>query len=474
VRAAIYTRVSSDPNGRGRSVGEQEADCRAVAEREGWDVVRVFCDNDRSASRYSKKARPAYSELSAFVASGSCEVLVTWEASRFQRDLEDYVRLRELCRSENVLWSYSGRTYDLSRTDDRMTTGLDALLAERESDVARDRILRTVRANAAKGRPHGRIPFGYERQYNPATGELVAQVVKESEASLIREAAARFLAGEVPYKIAKDFNRRGIPTSHSGAWDTTRIRRLLTNPTYIGQRGHKGDLTAATWPPILDEVSFRQCAARFADPDRKKFWGGSGFKYLLTYIARCGVCGAGVRAGAPRGLPTYICNDSFCIARKIEPVDELITKLVIARLNRPDAATLFAPVQDEGLHQLLEEAAEKRARLDSFYEAAALGEITPTALGRVEGRLLDEIATLERRVQRVNVPTALYDLIGQADRTWPTLELSQQREVIKTLMDIRLLKTVPGTRPLRPESVEVTWKGSGEVEPTALPTAAGQ
>ena len=53
LRAVIYARVSSDPNERGRSVSEQEAECRAVCEREGWHVVAVYSDNDRSASRYA-------------------------------------------------------------------------------------------------------------------------------------------------------------------------------------------------------------------------------------------------------------------------------------------------------------------------------------------------------------------------------------------------------------------------------------
>jgi site-specific DNA recombinase len=162
MRAALYCRVSSDPRGTGRSVSEQETECRAVCEREGWEIATVFTDNDRSASRYATKGRPAYEELSRFVAAGKADVLVTWEASRFQRDLDAYVKLRELCRGLNVLWSYSGRTFDLSRTDDRLTTGLDALLAERESDQTRERVMRAVRANAVAGRPHGKLLYGVQ------------------------------------------------------------------------------------------------------------------------------------------------------------------------------------------------------------------------------------------------------------------------------------------------------------------------
>jgi site-specific DNA recombinase len=88
VRAVIYTRVSSDPRGIGRSVEEQEADCRTIAEREGWSVVAVFVDNDRGASRFSNGHRPEYGKLVDYLAGDVADVLVTWEASRTQRDLD--------------------------------------------------------------------------------------------------------------------------------------------------------------------------------------------------------------------------------------------------------------------------------------------------------------------------------------------------------------------------------------------------
>src|SRR5688500_6723685 len=211
MRAVIYTRVSSDPNEGGRSVSEQEAECRAVCDRNGWKVVAVLSDNDRSASRYAVKSRPAYKQLIDLVDEGGCDVLVTWEASRAQRDLMAYARLRNLCERRGVLLSYSGRTYDMTEADDRFGTGLDALLAERESDQTRTRVLRAVRSNATKGRPHGRLRDGYRREYDPVTRELLGQVPDDETAPIVREAARRVLAGETPYAVAQDFNRRSIP-----------------------------------------------------------------------------------------------------------------------------------------------------------------------------------------------------------------------------------------------------------------------
>jgi DNA invertase Pin-like site-specific DNA recombinase len=83
VRAIIYTRVSADQTGQGRSVASQEAECRAMCDRNGWEVAEVLCDNDIGASRWSGKKRPEYRRLTEVLRQG--DVLVTWEASGLQR-----------------------------------------------------------------------------------------------------------------------------------------------------------------------------------------------------------------------------------------------------------------------------------------------------------------------------------------------------------------------------------------------------
>src|SRR5665213_378896 len=117
-KAVIYTRVSKDAMGQQRSVGEQLAECQAVCARNGWTIVSELTDNDRSASRYSKKSRPAYAELLGLIAERSVDVLVLWEASRSSRDLETFLPLRALLRDTGTRLSYNGRVIDLDDADD--------------------------------------------------------------------------------------------------------------------------------------------------------------------------------------------------------------------------------------------------------------------------------------------------------------------------------------------------------------------
>ena len=166
LKALIYTRVSEDRAG-GRSPAEQEADALQVCEREGWTVVEVVTDST-GASRYSKGTRTGWARAKKLIGAGSVDVLVTWAASRAQRDLKAYAELRDLCAVNNVRWCYQGRVYDLAAKDDRFTTGLDALLAERDSAEISMNVRRAIRANAIAGRPHGRRLYGYERVYDPS------------------------------------------------------------------------------------------------------------------------------------------------------------------------------------------------------------------------------------------------------------------------------------------------------------------
>lgn len=462
IRALIYTRVSSDPRGLGRSVAEQEADCRAIAATAGWDVIGVLTDNDRSASRYATKARPKFTELVAQVEAGECDVLLTWEASRFQRDLEVYVQLRETCRRADVLWSYSGRTYDLRRTDDRMTTGLDALLAERESDITRERVARAMKASAAAGRPHGRRLYGYRRVYDAGTGCLVGQEPEPTQAAIVREVARRVARGEATTAISRDLNRRGIPGLTGQPWEKIGIRRMVTNPAYIGQRCHRGKVVGeGIWTPLLDDEVFYTCVGLMRDPARMTRRDGA-IKHLLTGVAKCGICGHGVSSLARNGGQpgrVYACRGCFGVTRLEQRVDDYVEVAVQKRLAMPDALDLLAGDSSGTAAAARAEAAEKRARLGSFYDAAAAGSVSPAALARIEARLLPEIKAAESAAHQPALPAALRELAGaDAIEKWPTVPITVKRQIITWMADIRIMPLGKGGGRRGDLGVEIAWR----------------
>lgn len=460
VRAVIYTRVSSDPNDRGRSVSEQEAECRAWVGRRGWELAEVYCDNDRSASRYARKARPDWQRLTEDLSLGKIDVLVSWEVSRTTRDRLVWAALVETCIDRGVRLCIGDRLHDLSDPDDAFSLDLASSLAVRESGMTRKRVMRAVQANAAKGAPHGRLLYGYRREYD-ASRQLIGQLPDENTAPIVREAARRVLAGETPYAVAQDFNRRGIPTPAGAArgWDLTQVRRLCVNPGYAGKRVHRGKVVGdANWPPLLDAATHHGLVARLSDPKRRTVRAGA-IRHLLSGIAVCGVCGGRVRVQKNRGFLAYLCVDGFHVSRREEYVDELVEAVTVTRIQRPDILELMRAEDDDEVAAALAEVREKRARLTSFYDAAAAGDLTPAALARIESQLLPEIEATERRAQRAALSPIVADTAGpDAAERWARLSMPQKREIIDTLMTVRIMPTGRGRRTFDPESISIEWR----------------
>ncbi|MFE9206213.1 recombinase family protein [Micromonospora sp. NPDC007230] len=468
VNAVIYARVSEDDKKQRRSVGEQEQECREAATEQTWTVAKVFVDNDRSASRYAKKTREEYVKLLDYLATEHVDVLILWESSRGGRELEGWAGLLNLCRRRGVRIHVvtHRRTYDLDNPRDWRTLAEDGVDSAYESEKTRERILRSVRAKAASGKPHGKLLYGYRRTYDDR-GNFIAQVLHDEQAAVVREAAKRVAGGEACYSIARDFNARSIPTPRGGekGWTLSQISRMLQNPGYIGKRVHNGKIVGqADWPAILDDETYAVCRSILTDP-RRKTQRDTAVRYLLSGVAVCDVCNGRMRVQKNRTHYAYLCADRFCVSVKTTVLEDFVTAVLMARLARPDALDLLNPEQDANSRaQAEQEAKEKRAQLAAWYAAAAQNKLTPDGLAAIEGPLLAQIEDAERRAEHVDVPPLVRDLVGPGvEQRWERLTIGQRREVVALVLDLRVGKTYRGARTLDPRRLgNSRWRGDSK------------
>jgi DNA invertase Pin-like site-specific DNA recombinase len=467
MRAIIYTRVSSDKSGYGRSVSEQEKECRAICERNDWPVAEVLSDNDIGASRWSRKDRPAYKQLASTLRRG--DVLVTWEASRAQRDLKAYVQLAELCANRGVKMSYGGRVFDLESGDDRFTTGLDALLAAKEADLNRDRAMRTVIANAGEGKPHGKIAYGYRAKRNPDTGVIEKRIPHEEHAPIVQEIAGRIIAGESLYAIAKDLTARGVPPAGKATtWRGTIIARMMVRPTYAGLRGHRDAVIPSThWEPLITVEQHEAIVAILRDPSRRTVR-GTGPKHLLSGIARCSICQTPVQRQKVRdGVSVYMCPKGAHVGRRQGSVDDLITKLIIKRLSKPDALEALGAAGRTGDGEDAHAAAEKlRGRLrDAAAEYAAdpEGTITLDMLKTIKATIQPRIDELDAKARSAYRSPLLEEIVGpNAAAVWKRWTIIQRRDLIRSILEVEIRPQGRGSR-FDPERIRIRWIGADEV-----------
>lgn len=468
--AYLYGRASVDPSKKGRSVSSQLTEGRALCAEHDWPIAGEFQDIDRSASRYARRARDDFEAMIEGVQSGKCRILVAFEASRYYRDIEVYIRLRNACAENGVLLCYNGTVYDLSKREDRKITAQDALNAEDEADGIRERNLRTMRQNAAKGRPHGRLLYGYARRYDQDTGELIEQYPHPERAPIVAEIFERIAAGETEYSVVQDLRKRG-PRLPGIEWQQYHLVDMLRNRSYMGRRIHQGkDIREGTWKPLVDEETFNAVQQIINDPARltTKDWS---VKHLLSGIARCGECPdePHLRVVKNRGYLSYMCDAKFDTNMREEKLDAYVEEAVITWLGSKAAVAAFRSGDEEKraaaarlrLEQLTKQLEEARAAAGRFSQDGT-PELSIASLGALEGSLAPLIEKARRQAEEVSAPPMLRSLVGQPDmeERWQDLTIEQRRMVLRLVVNIRLHKARSrGVRTIEPGRISLTFVG---------------
>lgn len=306
--AVIYAAKSTDD--KHGSIPTQLADCRAMADREGWEVVGEYQDEGKSAYRGNRgPGLAAAKERAAEVAAerGEC-VLVVQHSDRLARGdglLADHL-------GELFFWSRRNgvrlrSVQDDSNFDDVIRA---VLIGERNTEDSRRKSEATksgVRRRAEKGLYHGGpSPYGYEfvRDRNDANdrGRLV---VVADEAAVVRRIYGEYLAGAGTRKITYGLNaeslappsakKRSGRRAAAARWDSSQVANMLRSPTYAGFVPVGEDRVDGEHEAIIDLPTWDE-AQRLRSAKRQAHGGGAGRapagRHLLVKgLLRCGVCG---------------------------------------------------------------------------------------------------------------------------------------------------------------------------------------
>jgi site-specific DNA recombinase len=465
-RAAVYTRISSD-DGTAAGVARQEADCRELAERKGWTVGEVYCDNDVSA--YSGRTRPAYKRLLVDMEAGVVDAVVVWHLDRLHRSPAELERFFEVVDRAGVskLATVTGDV-DLGTHDGRFHARILGAVARKESDDKSRRLRRKhlELAHAGKSSGGGRA-FGWEAD---------RVTLNLDEAELVQEAARRVLAGESLRGVCADWNARGIKTVTGTTWSTTVLRRVVTAWRTCGVRAVGKDtgntrsspVATAQWPAILDRATVERLRTLLLDPDRRV--NRSARRYLLTGMVRCGLCGARLVA-RPRSDKSrcYVCatGPGFSGCGKIrvlaEPLEALVVEAVMLRLDSPDLAKVIAELAHEPEGEDLGQAiTEGENRLAELAEEWASGNITRAEWMAARNAIERRLEVARRNLARSTRTTALGGFLGAPGAlraAWPDLPLDRQRAVLGAVVDrVTVGPAVRGRNRFDPERVDVTWR----------------
>ncbi|MDR6862155.1 recombinase family protein [Phycicoccus sp. 3266] len=453
MRAAIYARQSLDKSGDSLAVSRQVAECRELAERNGWEVAEVYQDNDRSAT--NGKPRPEFARLLEDLRAGRHDVLICWHTDRLYRRLRDLVDLVELAERRSIkIATVRASDLDLSTPAGRMVASLLGSVASYEVQQKAARQIAANRQRAQNGLVlWARRPFGFDRD-----GTSV-KVVK-GEAAEIRKAAKAVLSGATLASVAADLNARGVTTTLGKPWTVTAVRRVLLNPRTAGRVVSKGEDYGGDAPAILDPETADRLGALLRDPARKAAPPSTEVKYLLSGLVRCGreSCDDAVMYATSnaKGVTVYRCRTCYG-TRRLDLVDAVVMGVLVERLSRPDALDLLAT--DVDVTDLREKVVDARQRRDALAGMLADGLLSPDAARTQARRLTDLIDQLERQIADATGADPLAVLAQASDvaAAVERMSLRELREAIRTLMNVRILPSGKGVR-FDPRHVALEWR----------------
>lgn len=445
-----------------------------MAERNGWSVIDVFCDNDVSA--YRGKPRPEYQRLLDAIVRGVIDVVVVWHTDRLHRspvELEHYINT---CEPRAVAThTVQAGLLDLTTPSGRFGARVHGAVSSHESEHKGARQRAKAAHDAANGLPFpgGRRAFGYE-----ADGlTLIAR-----EAELVPAIYERFLASRSLLGVVRWLNAQGVPTTRGKPWASNTVSAVLRNPKYMGVRGMRPVINTRTgtrspfyeemgrgsWPALVSEETWRAVLKILKDPDRRTNKIGTARKYLLGGLAECW-CGAKVKCGRDNvryaGEHYVRCSVSPHLHRRGQYIADYVVEQVWVRLRDPDAReVLLAQAADVDVAAAVRDAEVIRGRLDELAADYASGEMSRAEYqaARAAGRTrLDELDTVIASAGSADpVLRFIESGLDPAD-AWDELGLDGQRAVIDRLVRIRILPGKggrPGGRRFDPESVELIWR----------------
>ncbi|WP_328410502.1 recombinase family protein [Nocardia sp. NBC_00403] len=260
-------RLSREADDAGTSAERQREAIEAWAKMHGATVVGWAVDLGISGGTDPFKTP----ELGAWLKPERLiewDVLVGYRLDRISRRLIPLSTLIEFLRDRGKSLASTSEAIDLSTWAGRLVATVLAIVAEGELEAATERNRGSQAKTRQLGRLHsGVVPYGYQRvklaEADEIWGDVTAEtagwyaVMDPSQAEVIRtRMVAPLLARNSPNSIATELNSAEIPTKfgnrtregadHSGKWDSTVVRRILSSPALLGYGVHKGK-------PITDD-----------------------------------------------------------------------------------------------------------------------------------------------------------------------------------------------------------------------------
>ena len=437
LRVVLYARVSSQRQAEKQlSISAQLRALRAYAHDKGWDVAGEYVDEAKSGRTAD---RPAFTKMLHVVRSGGAEAIFVWKIDRLARNMEISVSL------DSFLRRYGAKVISLHEPIDdtpqgKLTARIFESLAEFYSNNLSQDIQRGNRELARRGfYPFSHAPVGYLREPVSDGGARRFRLVPDPVyGPLLTRIFRLYLDGETAPRIAGILNQEGLVSSTGRHWWQKQLYDILRNRVYCGDitvgrlyqdasgkhvPGSNPILVENVHPALVSREDFlrvqRILASRSHD---MAFRRQHSSPYLLSGLARCGLCGRHLTGTSAKGgrFRYYTCQQYHREGKEacagVRVPQKRLEQFVLSRvrdviLDEDNLSRLVELVNEElqgagerakaQLEPIERQVQALKARLARHYEALETGLLVLEDVAQRIKELREAIAAAEARRETV-------------------------------------------------------------------------
>ncbi len=303
-KAVIYLRVSTEEQVDNFSLGTQEEICRKEAARRGFEILKIFREEGKSAKTIT--GRPALLEMLQFCRRSKklFSAVFVYRLDRLSRQTQDYLTIRkQMIECEITLISASEPTGN-SPTEKLLETIL-ASFAQHDNEVRGERAKNGLRARFLTGLSTGPVPIGYKNEHGYAVKDPLSfdKVHAAWELMLTGTKTLREISKIMTeWGLGKTFKGKKFPLY------TQQANRMFRNKFYMGL------ITSSRYPeeirgqhiPMITQAQFYKVQAILdgrstnpVEPTIRRMVDQEEFP--LRRILRCSACGTPFTAAWTKG-----------------------------------------------------------------------------------------------------------------------------------------------------------------------------
>lgn len=352
-KVAIYCRLSAEDRNKQQetdeslSIQNQKMMLINYSIQNGWEIYNIYSDEDFTGA---DRNRPEFNRLLADAANKKFNIVLCKSQSRFTRELE---MVEKYIHGLFVEWGirFIGLVdqADTENRGNKKARQINGLVNEWYLEDLSDNIRKTLTERRKEGLHIGSFAlYGYYKDPD-VKGHLL---IDPEAAQVVREIFYLFDQGYGKTSIARELNRKGIPSpsiykqqkglnyrngrenSRSAVWQYFMIQDILKNEMYIGNmiQGRSANISYKstkkkpvpkenwlrkehTHEPIIDMDLWNRVQNRIQFRTKPAYDGKLG---LFAYKARCMYCGYSMRSAKTRGRRYLRCGTKMVSANTCE------------------------------------------------------------------------------------------------------------------------------------------------------------